>query len=193
MTRRDSLLRLAGLTGAPVLLAGCSMESIRRAEAAMGDSMRRPGTGLQFSKLPKMIKVLATYPATPQQARVAEQRARTAVSTIAQRERRKAVRKAGDRGAKPAMVVGNQTLSADATDAQVAAAVLRATAGTTNIAINTVRDGRQQGDNSLMIYNVLERRLVGNNVYDIQSAPPREQVVQIGDLGPATYLGQGTF
>ena len=90
------------------------------------------------------------------------------------------------------MVVGNQTLSVNASNAQIAAAALMANLGTTRIVLDTVGDSRQQGARVVSIYDLPEGRVVGNNVYDIKSAPPKNKVVQIGDLGPAVYMGKGT-
>lgn len=192
MTRRETLVKLSGLAGAPVFLAGCSMETIRRIEADMGDSMRYPGTGIQGSKIPKMIKVmvLARYPATPHQAQVVETRARQAVASIARRERRKAARVEGGAGKQATIVVGGQTMSASAGDAQVAAAALRASVGTALLAIDAPADTRLQGSNAVMLWNIPVQRLAGNDVYDIASPPPKGQVAQ-WDLTPASYAGRG--
>ena len=193
MTRRETLLKFAGLAGGPVFLAGCSMEAINRADAKIR-ALGPPGTGIQGRNLGKAIQiiVLAQYPSTAEQTQVAEERGRAAVAVIAQRERRKAVVHHSDGGAKPVMVVGNQTLSVNASNAQIAAAALMANLGTTRIVLDTVGDSRQQGARVVSIYDLPEGRVVGNNVYDIKSAPPKNKVVQIGDLGPAVYMGKGT-
>lgn len=198
MTRRETLLKFAGLAGGPVFLAGCSMDAIRRAEAQLGDRMRRPGTGVQFSGLPEVVKVmvLATYPATPQQTRVAEQRARTAVKTIARREGKKTKVKTFDRGGNPdargTVVIDSSPTKSEASDVQVAAAAMRANAGTTVIAVDTTPDNRLQGEGTVMLWNIQSQRFVGNQVYDIASPPAKGQVAQWGST-TARYVGSGTF
>lgn len=55
--------------------AGClSPEAIQRIEGAPGQE----GTGIMLSRLPAVIKILATYPASESQAAIAEERARSA-------------------------------------------------------------------------------------------------------------------
>ena len=196
MTRRETLLKFAGIAGGPVFLAGCSMDSIRRAEAQLGDRMRHPGTGVQFSGLPEVVKVmvLATYPATPQQTQVAEQRARKAVAVIAKREGKKYAAKPTKQksaGEKPATLVEEDNATASS-DVQVAAAALQAQTGTTVIAVDTTPDKRLQGDGTVMLWNTQTQRFVGNNVYDISSPPAKGQVAQWGST-TARYVGSGTF
>ncbi|HSI63904.1 MAG TPA: hypothetical protein VLE43_12325 [Candidatus Saccharimonadia bacterium] len=196
-TRRETLLKIAGLAGGPVFLAGCNMDAVRRAEAQLGDRMRRPGTGIQFSGLPEVVKVmvLATYPATPQQTQVAEQRARKAVAVIAKREGKKKVAKL-DRGGNPdargTVVIDSTPAKEAASDIQVAAAVLQANSGTSIIAVDTTPDKRLQGDGTVMLWNTQTQRFVGNNVYDISSPPAKGQVAQWGST-TARYVGSGTF
>lgn len=208
ITRRETLLKLSGLAGAPVFLAGCSMDQIRRAEAQMGDRLRHPGTGVQFSGLPEVIKilVLAKYPATPVQTQVAEQRARKAVAIIAKREGKKASvvhnRTQDSRGGNPdaggTVIVDSRpeplgtATASGSSDVQIAAAALQARAGTTVIAVDTTPDSRQQGSNTVMLWNTRTERFVGNQVYDISSPPAKGQVAQ-WDGTTARYVGSGTF
>jgi hypothetical protein len=88
MTRRETLLRFSGIGGLPLVLGSCNMAAVNRAEANLGWRMKRPGTGVQFTGIPEVVKViiLATYPATPQQTHVAEQHARRAVASIAKKQ-----------------------------------------------------------------------------------------------------------
>jgi hypothetical protein len=196
MTRRETLLKIAGIAGGPVFLAGCNMDAVRRAEAQLGDRMRRPGTGVQFSGLPEVVKVmvLATYPATPKQTQVAEQRARTAVAVIAKREGKKYAAKVPKQKAaeeKPATLVAEDKAAASS-DVQVAAAALQAQTGTTVIAVDAPPDSRLKGDGTVMLWNTQTQRFVGNNVYDIASPPAKGQVAQWGST-TARYVGSGTF
>lgn len=199
MTRRETLLKFSGITGIPVMLGSCNMDSVRRAEANLGWRMKQPGTGMQFSGLPEVVKVmiLATYPATPQQTQVAEQRARKAVTSIAKREgKQAAVAKQKDTG-KPATVAGGPPAGGGAAapsgdDVKTAAAVLQQQAGTTVIAVDTQADNRLQGSRAVMLWNTQTQRFVGNNVYDISSPPAKGQVAQWGST-TARYVGSGSL
>jgi hypothetical protein len=199
MTRRETLLKLSGITGLPVLLGSCNMDAVRRAESNLGWRMKRPGTGVQFSGLPEVVKVIinATYPATPQQTQIAVTRARKAVSTIARREGKKAtVAKKKDTG-KPAVVAGGPatgggTAPAPAEEAKTAAAVLEQQSGSTIIAVDTQPDNRLQGDRAVMLWNTQSQRLLGNNVYDVSSPPAKGQVAQWGSV-TARYVGSGSL
>jgi hypothetical protein len=52
-----------------LLLSGClSEETIRKIEGTPGQE----GTGIMFSRVPEIIRILATYEATPQQRQAAE-------------------------------------------------------------------------------------------------------------------------
>jgi hypothetical protein len=202
MTRRETLLKLSGITGFPVLLGSCNMDAVRRAESNLGWRMKRPGTGVQFSGLPEVVKVIinATYPATPQQTQVAQQRARKAVATIARREGKAAtVTKKKDSG-KPATIVGGATAGAGGTsvapapaeEAKTAAAVLEKQTGSPIIAVDTQPDNRLQGDRAVMLWNTQSQRLVGNNVYDVSAPPAKGQVAQWGSV-TARYVGSGSL
>lgn len=204
MTRRDTLLKLSGLTGVPVLLGSCSMDAVRRAEANLGWRMKQPGTGVQFSGIPEVVKVmiLATYPPTPQQSQVAETRARKVVSTIAKRKKKPAqvAKKDEPSGSgKPAIVSGGPASGgagagpavAAAEEAKAAAAVLKAEAGTTVIAVDTPSDTRLKGSRTVMLWNTQTQKFVGNNVYDISSPPAKGQVAQWGTT-TARYVGSGS-
>jgi hypothetical protein len=193
MTRRETLLKLSGITGLPVALGACNMDAVRRAEANLGWRMKQPGTGVQFSGLPEVVKViiLAQYPATPVQTQVAEQRARKAVTTIAKREGKPAtVAKPKDTG-KPATVVGGAEPAA-ANDVKTAAAILQQQTGTPVIAVDTQTDNRLQGSRAVMLWNTQTQRFVGNNVYDISSPPAKGQVAQWGNT-TARYVGSGSL
>ena len=201
MTRRETLIKLSGITGVPVLLGSCNMDNVRRAEANLGWRMKRPGTGVQFSGLPEVVKVivLATYPATPAQTQVAEQRARRTVATIAKKEGKTshvAKTKTKESG-KPAHVVssppaggGGETKVAAVDEAKTAATVLQQQTGSPVIAVDVPADNRLKGDRTVMLWNTQTERFVGNNVYDISSPPAKGQVAQWGST-TARYVGSG--
>lgn len=201
MNRRDAILKLSGITGFPVILAGCSMDAVRRAESNLGWRMRQPGTGVQFSGLPEVVKVivLANYPATPQQTRVAEQRARQAVAAIVQRERKIAKttpvkpKASGTTTHEPKQaVVQAEPAALPSDDMKAAAAILQQKAGTPVIAVDTAPDSRLQGSRAVMLWNTQTQRFVGNSVYDISSPPSKGQVAQWGST-TARYVGSGSL
>lgn len=69
--RKDCIAAAAGL----LLAAGClSPEVVRRIEGSPGQE----GTGIAFSRLPAVIKILATYAASEEQTSTATERARAA-------------------------------------------------------------------------------------------------------------------
>lgn len=189
------------------------MDAVRRAESNLGWRMKQPGTGVQFSGLPEVVKVLvlATYPATPSQTQVAEQRARKTVTAIAKRRIKSKpanVASKADVGDKPAHVasggtgggsgsIGGEPAKAavsevitPAEEMKVAAAALKEEAGTTVIAVDTTPDTRLQGARTVMLWNTHTQRFVGNNVYDISSPPAKGQVAQWGNT-TARYVGSG--
>jgi hypothetical protein len=178
------------------MLGACNMDAVRRAESNLGWRMKRPGTGVQFSGLPEVVKViiLATYPPTPQQTHVAEVRARKAVASIAKKHsKRTTVAKTKSSG-KPAKVVAGapEPKVAPAEEVKTAAAVLKEETGTTVIAVDTQADSRLKGDRAVMLWNTQTQRFVGNNVYDISSPPAQGQVAQWGST-TARYVGSGSL
>ncbi len=77
-----------GATGVALGLAGClSPKTIRKIEGTPGQE----GTGIMLSRLPAVIKILATHPATDEQRQVAEARAKAAQAQL----------KAGDKAGVP--------------------------------------------------------------------------------------------
>jgi hypothetical protein len=199
MTRRETLLRFSGITGLPVMLGSCSMDAIRRGEANLGWRMKHPGTGVQFTGLPEVVKVmiLATYPPTPVQTQVAEQRARKAVASIARKHPQHshaAVAKTKSSSTKTAKVasVTPEPKPTPAEEVKTAAAVLKQETGTTIIAVDTQADSRLKGDRAVMLWNTQTQRFVGNNVYDISSPPAQGQVAQWGST-TARYVGSGSL
>lgn len=204
MTRRETLLKLSGITGFPVLLGSCNMDAVRRAESNLGWRMKQPGTGVQFSGLPEVVKVmiLATYPATPTQIRVAEQRARKAVSKIAREHmQQKPAHVTSTHAEKPGHGIhsgeatsvagegkpGVTAVVTPAEETKVAAAALKQM-GTTTIAVDVPGDSRLQGSRAVLLWNTQTQRIVGNNVYDISSPPPKGQVA-LWKNNTALYVG----
>ena len=201
MTRRETLLKFSGIGGLPLVLGSCNMDAVRRAEANLGWRMKRPGTGVQFTGIPEVVKViiLATYPATPQQTHVAEQHARRAVASIAKKQtKHTTVAKTKSTG-KPHTGVagtsgggGQEAKVAVVEETKTAAAALKQQTGSPVIAVDTQPDNRLQGDKAVMLWNTQTQRFVGNNVYDISSPPAEGQVAQWGST-TARYVGSGSL
>lgn len=202
MTRRETLLRFSGIGGLPLLLESCNMAAVNRAEANLGWRMKRPGTGVQFTGIPEVVKViiLATYPATPQQTQVAEQHARKAVASIAKKEAKHTTVATSKTTGKPhtgvaskSSEVGHETKAATvAVETKTAATVLKEQTGSPVIAVDTQPDNRLKGDRAVMLWNTQTQRFVGNNVYDISSPPAEGQVAQWGST-TARYVGSGSL
>lgn len=168
MNRRDALFTITGLGGAAAL-SGCDMDAVRRAEAQLGDRLSRPGTGIQFSGLPEVVRVivLAQYPATPQQIQVARERARRAAPVVQQR-RRAAQSGGGGGGAK------------------------KKPAPPAIVAVATTPDERKQGNAQVMLFNTSTGSFVSNQVFDIQSAPSKNDVALVANT-TALYVGNGAL
>jgi hypothetical protein len=194
MTRRETLLKLSGITGLPVVFGACNMDTVRRAEADLGWRMKRPGTGVQFTGIPEVVKViiLATYPATPAQTQVAEQRARKATASIAKKHTATVAKVKPKPSAKPATIAASEPKPAVVEESKAAATVLKQETGSPVIAVDTQPDNRLQGDRAVMLWNTQTQRFVGNNVYDISSPPAKGQVAQWGST-TARYVGSGSL
>ena len=76
---RDQISIGLGWMIGSALLAGClSQETIQRIEGTPGQE----GTGIFLSRLPAVIKILATYEPTDQQRKIADERARRSLKTF---------------------------------------------------------------------------------------------------------------
>ena len=81
-TSSDGLIKagvIAAVIAPVLLLQGClSPEVIRRIEGAPGEE----GTGVFLSRVPEVIKILATYEATERQRQVTTERAKSAQAAL---------------------------------------------------------------------------------------------------------------
>ena len=59
------------------------------------------------------------------------------------------------------------------------------------IAVDTVRDEQSTGAKSVMIFDTQSQEVVGNNVYDVKSAPPKGSVAKFATHS-AEYVGSGS-
>ncbi|MCC6884027.1 MAG: hypothetical protein IT576_17840 [Verrucomicrobiales bacterium] len=171
MTRRDAVFTFAGSGGVMAFLTGCDMDAVQRAEAQLGDRMTKPGTGVQFSGLPDVVKVivLASYPATPQQVQVAEQRAR-----------------------KAAVVVQKRRATSSSSGGGGAASKKAPPAPPAIVAVETSAGNSQQGEKSIMLWNTRTESFVSNKVYDIQKAPDKNDIALVAGT-TALYVGNGAL
>lgn len=60
------------------------------------------------------------------------------------------------------------------------------------IAVETEPDARARGEKSIMLYDTYAQEVVGNNVYDVESAPKMLQTAKF-DTYAAQYVGTGSF
>lgn len=56
------------------------------------------------------------------------------------------------------------------------------------IAVNTKKDDRIQGEKAVMVFDTKEEKIVGNDVYDVEEAPPVGSTAKF-DTVTATYVG----
>lgn len=171
-------------------VAGClSPEEIRRIES------RPEGTGIQFSRLPEIVRCIASYDATPAQRDGARKQAEAIVAAMSlpppplKAPAAAAEPPAAVPAPKPAAtneaVVVPVAPPAPAPAPVVAAAPAPAppppekpiTPPARYIAVPAPRDERARGKASVMIWDIDSRDFVDNKVYDVAAPPaPRTKV-----------------
>lgn len=179
-----------GLAAAALLLAaGClSREEIRRIES------RPEGTGIQFTRLPEVIRYLASYEATPAQRAGARQQAEAlaaqplavpAPAPKAEKPEAPAAPAAETKApepppAAPRPAPAQETASAPAVIAPPPASATASPVPAAPvpgperyIAVAAPRDERARGKQSVMIWDINSREFVNNKVYDIAVPPAR--------------------
>ena len=107
------------------------------------------------------VYIIAKHRATERQRQIAEDRARVAAARM-ESQRRKAV-----------------------------AAKAPVRKKSRYIAVDTVKDEKSTGARSVMIFDTHSQEIVGNNVYDVKSAPPKGSVAKF-DTYSAEYVGSGS-
>jgi hypothetical protein len=107
------------------------------------------------------VYVIAKRQATERQRRVAEERARVAAARLESQRKR---------------AIANKT---------------PVTKKSRYIAVDTVKDDKSTGAKSVMIFDTQSQEIVGNNVYDIKSAPPKGSVGKFSTYS-AEYVGTGS-
>jgi hypothetical protein len=193
--------RLLGATLAVSLLAGCmSMESVNQFEKEW-DQKHAPGTGIMGSRLGEAIKVLATYEATLEQRKIAEQRARDSVARmqrerqnqIAQAEKARAAQKPKKSAPQPSPTIAKKDDPLPPLPPPPSApqfAPLELPPLPKRIAVE-VPDSRKQGKSTVMLWDTASEQLVGNNVYDLSDKPAQGSQVALFSGAPAQYVGSG--
>jgi len=107
------------------------------------------------------VYIIAKHQATERQRRIAEERARVAAARM-EAQRRRAV-------ASKAPVKKKSRY----------------------IAVDTVKDEKSTGAKSVMIFDTQSQEIVGNNVYDVKTAPPKGSVAKFSTYS-AEYVGSGS-
>jgi hypothetical protein len=168
------------------------------------DSARGEGTGFQGSALIRAVVILARHQATPQQRAVAERNAQAAVAKLerqiaAQRpptvaKKRSAPRKktTSSSGAKPKSAA--RKLAAAPESEPEPAPAKPAAKLPARIAVRTVKDEKTApgAEAAVMIYDVQARRIVRNEVYDIEDEPRPNETVKF-DTTVVRYVGATTY
>jgi hypothetical protein len=106
------------------------------------------------------VYVIAKHQATERQRRVAEERGRVAAANRESQRRKAAASKS------PAKKKSRY------------------------IAVDTVKDDKSKGAKSVMIFDTQSQEIVGNDVYDVKSAPPKGSVAKFSTYS-AEYVGSG--
>ena len=116
--------------------------------------------------------ILARHQAAPRQRQVAEQNATKAVAALQRQIVAEEARPPASGGKKPGK---KRTLPA-------------------RIAVRTVKDSNTapQAQAAVMIYDVRARRIVGNEVYDIEQEPAPGEIVRF-DTQTVRYVGVMSF
>jgi hypothetical protein len=168
------------------------------------DSAAGEGTGIQGAALVRAVVILARHQATPQQRAVA---VRNAEAAIAKMEREIAATRpksvAKKKTTAPKKSTATSQPSAGTTPKKLAAApepepepepVKPAKKLPARIAVRTVKDEKTApgAEAAVMIYDVQARRIVGNEVYDIEDEPRPNETVKF-DTAVVRYVGATTY
>ncbi len=177
------------------------------------DSAAGEGTGFQGAALVRAVVILARHQATPQQRAVAERNAERAVAALERQiatEKPKTVpRKKSAPRKKTASVsppAKRTSGSKDKAPEKKVAAVPEPEPEPepeptkpkkklpARIAVRTVKDDKTapNAEAAVMIYDVQARRIVGNEVYDIEDEPQPGETVKF-DTSTVRYVGSTTY
>jgi len=174
---------VAGLVG--VALAGCA-GGPGFAEL-FDDSAAGEGTGIQGAALVRAVVILARHQATAEQRAVAEKRAQQAIAAL---ERQLAAERSPT-AAREKPAVRKPAPTARRSGAPAPPAPTKPMKKLpARIAVRTVKDARTAPGAvaAVMIYDVQARRIVGNEVYDIEDEPRPDETVKF-DTSVVRYVG----
>lgn len=191
-----SLIACAGLAGCA---GGPSFSQL------FDDSAAGEGTGFQGSALIRAVVILARHQATPQQRAVAERNAQAAIARLERQiatERPRSVAKksaprkktAASTGTKP-KTSAKKLAAAPAPESEPEPTPVKPAAKLpARIAVKTVKDEKTApgAEAAVMIYDVQSRRIVGNEVYDIEDEPRPDETVKF-DTTVVRYVGATTY
>jgi hypothetical protein len=175
------------------------------------DSAAGEGTGIQGAALVRAVVILARHQATPQQRAVA---VRNAEAAIARMERaivtsrpKPVAKKTTPRKKPPVAAQTSGGAKPESSTKKLAAApapepeaevepepVKPAKKLPARIAVKTVKDEKTApgAEAAVMIYDVQARRIVGNEVYDIEDEPRPNETVKF-DTSVVRYVGATTY
>jgi hypothetical protein len=157
---------------AAALIAGCASDV--RFSDLIDQSAAAEGTGIQGSKLIRIV-ILATHQASTKQRAVAEQNARRAVAKM------QAQIAAQEKAPAPTKPAAGKKPTAETKPRKKLPRV---------IAIATERDEKTdpKAARAVMLWDTSAQQIVGNKVYDVESEPPRGADVRF-ETQAASYLG----
>ena len=150
------------------------------------DSAAGEGTGFQGAALVRAVVILARHEATPRQRAVAQANAERAVAKLE--------RQIAAQPATPKPHPKKHTAKKDAAMREPNVAKTPKTKLPARIAVRTVKDEKTapQAAAAVMIYDVQARRIVGNEVYDVQDEPPPNATVKF-DTSVVRYVGAASY
>ena len=194
--QRPTFARIAvALILLPLLaLNGCmSLDSMDQFTAEW-DQKHAPGTGITGSRLVQAVTILATYEATLEQRRIAEQRARQAQAKIvrqqqaARQQQAKARQKAQSRAR--TSTASNSSSSKPTTSRPAPSEPQVTIPGMPQRIAVDVPDERKQGATTVMLWDTASEQLVGNEVYDLSNKPAKGNDLALWSGANAQYVGK---
>ncbi len=197
--QRQTLARIAVVLILTPLLAlnGCmSLDSMDQFTAEW-DQQHAPGTGITGSRLGQVVTILATYEATLEQRRIAEQRARQAQARIvrqqqaARQQQAKARQKAQSKPRTSIASNSSSNSSSKPTASRPAPTEPEVTVPgmPRRIAVD-VPDERKKGATTVMLWDTASEQLVGNEVYDLSDRPAKGNDLALWSGANAQYVGK---
>ena len=176
------------------------------------DSAAGEGTGFQGAALVRAVVILARHQATPQQRAVAQRNAEQAIARLERQSaaerpktasRKKSTarktaatapaKRSGGTKPKPAAekIAANPVEPEPEPEPEPVKPAKKLPA---RIAVKTVKDEKTApgARAAVMIYDVQARRIVGNEVYDIEDEPKPNETVKF-DTNVVRYVGAATY